>query len=91
MSELKDLAKKKEEDLSREEAARLAYSRSTVSLDDYDPSGLAPEDRARDWNDSLTTADEPSVKEAPADPVTPLASAGAEIKADSSKADSSIK
>lgn len=85
MSELKDLAKKNAEDLSREEAARLAYSRSTVSLDDYDPKDLSHEERAKDWNESLMKADEPSVKEPPADPVVPLASAGAEIKADSSK------
>lgn len=72
MPELKDLAKKKPEDLSREEASRLAYSRSTVSLDDYDPSQIAPEDRVKD-NAASDIAEPPLVTEAPEQPLSTTA------------------
>lgn len=50
MAEKKDLASKDIDDLSETEAAELAYSRSTVSLDDYNPAELAPEDKVVEWD-----------------------------------------
>lgn len=50
MPENKDLANKDLEDLTEEEAAQLAYSRSTVSLDEYNPEELAPEERVVEWD-----------------------------------------
>lgn len=66
MPENKDLAGKDLEDLTEEEATQLAYSRSTVSLDDYNPEELAPEDRVVEWDKKSYENSEALAEENPA-------------------------
>lgn len=45
-----ELATKDTADLSEAEAARLAYARSEVSLADYNPHELGPEEKVVEWD-----------------------------------------